>query len=162
MNRKAIIVGASIIISLLLASPSISAIEYRTAYDTNKAKLNINEGFIDIAILLTMINVVIARLLNGFPLSIKGAINTVQVFVYVMSLLVVLKQEYKAGMSLPRYKAYQGYFASLFSIFNIILVKALPDTKMKVIVAEVLLFVSLLLAKYLGNILYVALGKPGG
>ncbi len=165
MKSKLLIGGAVLIVLLLLVTPSISAIKYRIISEENQIKLkelkDANNNFIDIAVLLTILNVLIARLLNGFPMNIRGIISTLQVLIYAASLLMLVKTEYTSGMSLTRYKAYQGYFASLFSIVTIIEAKLLSNKPLKMPMLLASYFIFYLLAQYLGNILYVALGRPG-
>ena len=159
--KKKILFGVIIAASLILIVPSISAVEYQTVLETSKAKLQGN-NFIDIAAILTVINIIIARMVSGFQGNIRGVIYTAEVALSILAYIKLIKDAYDSGMSVPRYKAYQAYFQSLFAIISIIFVKSLPDTvpKIKVMITQVLFFVILFLSKYLGNMLYVALGRP--
>jgi hypothetical protein len=162
MKRK-FFFGIMAVAFLILIVPSISAIEYHTTIVTNIAKLQEN-NFIDIAAILTVFNLIIARLITGFQGNIKGIIYTAEITLSILSYIKLIKDEYKNGMSVPRYKAYQSYFESLFGILSILVIKLLPKNfpKITTILSEILLFITLFLSKYLGNKLYVVLGRPSG
>lgn len=165
MKSNILLFGAIFIFLLLLTTSSVSAIEYKSAVDANTTKLKqslTNGGFVDIALLLTILNVIIVRVLNGLPMIIRGVISTVEIILFILYNLQIAKQEYQSGMSLPRYKAYWSYFSSLFSIISLLIVKSIPGKFSKIVVTQILFVISMLLAKYLGNILYVALDRPGG
>lgn len=141
---------------LLLLVPSTSAVQHKAIIDTAH---ELDDTFIDLAVLLTMLNTIIGRLLNDFPMNVKGMVYNIQVLLYLTHLLTLLKEEYNSGMSLPRYKAYQMYFMSLFSIFGVSMSKKLSNNSP--IIATISNFILMVFAIYCGNVLYVTLGRPG-
>ena len=104
MKRIKLLVVVTFTIFLVTTAPFSSAIEHHAAIDTFKQKIIAN-GFIDIALLLTILNIIIVRTLAGFPGSLRSMIYNVQVIIYILSLMQIIKQEYKTGEIQPRYKA---------------------------------------------------------
>jgi len=149
---------------LMIFTPSISAIQVHTIMDANTKTHIDTENFVDIAVILTILNIILMKMAAGFPMNAKGAMNTVYIMVYLFSLIQLVKQEYSSGEQIPRYKAYQLYFSSLFSIVNVIIAKSLADVSPRIsaTIMVLLFFVITFLTRYLGNTLYVLLGRPGG
>jgi hypothetical protein len=103
------------------------------------------------------------RLIAGFDYNKKGMIFTLYFLVYFVFLARGLQQEITTGETIiPRYTAYQIYFMSLFSIFTVTLSKKIGNNPSNLVttIMSVFIFLGMLFCRYLGNMLYVFLGRP--
>lgn len=164
MKTESIVFGAIFVIILSLMTPSISALKFQLVKQEHQNQFirDAAETVVDIPLFLSIVNFIIMRLIAGFQFTKQGMFFSAYYLVYLLLFIRIFQQELATGQTIPRYTAYQTYFISLFSIFSSVLAKKIKGTASNLVltVAALAVFIGTYFCKYLGNMLYVLLGRP--
>lgn len=185
MRTQKMMLGAVLVGFLLLFVPAIPAVQYQSVEQTQthyvqeqvlslrtgnhplltQLKQQIaEESFIDIALILVILNILIVRGINKVSGQLPSTpIKNIMSFLMGISYyLFIIAAEYQTGeVIMPRNTAYRLYFTTLFLIPITIILLQLPSNSLTTkILSFILSFISGILSSILANLLVSVVGTP--